>query len=167
MVRLRVFMLAAVTALIAVAETAQAHPVHMSFTEVRSGNNRTLEVFVRVFADDFSTAAARYSRSRLDSGQIIDRARGFAYLTSRLQMKDSQGSRVVLSPCGVTRVSETLRFCLRASVSAGSGSYQLSNTLLTELFDDQVNVVQSVAGKRRDSRMFVRGDGWKRIGTRP
>lgn len=161
------FVLAAILVSIVVGETAHAHPVHMSHTEVRVRDKRTLEISVRVFADDFSTAAARFTRTPIDSGQVIGFARGFVYLTSRLQMKDSQGSTVALRSCGVTRVDETLRFCLRASLPQEGGSYQLSNTLLTELFEDQVNVVQSVAGNRRESRMFVRGDGWKRLRTRP
>jgi hypothetical protein len=140
-----------------------AHPIHMSVTEIRfSKGGDAVDVTVKVFADDFSTAAARFTKSHLDSGKIIDRSRGYAYLLHNVRFANGPGT-IPLRPCGVTRNGETLTFCLRASVQGDLKSLRLANTLLTEIFSDQVNVVQSVNGRRRSSRMFVRGDGWKSI----
>jgi hypothetical protein len=142
---------------------AMAHPVHMTLTEVRpAGANGRIEIMVKVFTDDFSTAAARYTKSHLDSGRAIDRRRGLAYLLSRLRLAN-RNSAIPLTPCGVTISGDALIFCLHATSTGSPTGLRVSNTLMTELFDDQVNVVQAVVGKRRTSRMFVRGDGWKSV----
>ena len=152
---------ALVAALFAPPQTALAHPIHMSVTQVRIDSKaNTLDLVVKVFADDFSTAAARYTRSRIDSGKVIDGERGFAYLRSRMRLA-SRTAIIPLRPCGVTQSGQTLLFCLRARVSADSKSLRLSNQLMMDLFNDQVNVVQSAEGRRRSSRIFVRGDGSK------
>ena len=38
----------------------------------------------------------------------------------------------------------------------------LSDQMLCELFDDQINIVQTVAGTNRASMLFTKGDGAKR-----
>ena len=161
MVALRIA-ITAVAAMVVAPLTAHAHPIHMSVTEVRFAQRTSVDITVKVFADDFSTAAARYTRSHIDSGKVIDRTRGFAYLMSRVRLGNRAGS-IPLRPCGVTEAGETLLFCLRADVVGDAGSLKLSNGLMTDLFSDQVNVVQTTAGKKRSSRMFVRGDGWKSL----
>ena len=139
-----------------------AHPLHMSFTEVRRvEGNTSIELSIRVFADDFSTAAARHSRARLDSSQIIDQRRAFAYVLANLRLSGANGAPVALMPCGMSRTNETLQLCVRARVSPSTKSLRIANTMMTDLFADQVNVVQSVGTRSRTSRMFVKGDGWK------
>ena len=157
--------LVALAAMLAVpVARACAHPVHMTFTEMRfGGRGNTVELLVKVFADDFSTAAARYTRSHLDSGKVIDDSRGFAYLQSRVRL-GNRSATIPLTPCGVRTQGETLVFCLRGTTTGNGTALRMSNSLLTDLFNDQVNVVRSVQGRRRSSRMFVRGDGWKPIG---
>jgi hypothetical protein len=145
-------------------ERAFAHPLHMSFTEVRLADaGRTLELSVRVFTDDFSVAAARYSRAALKGDSVIDARSGIAYLRSRIRVGSGKEAPVPLVPCGVTRTADMLRFCFRATLASPGKSVQIANAVLTEMFADQVNVVQSVVGGRRASRMFVRGDGWKKV----
>ena len=65
-------LLAGATFITARPDAALAHPIHMSVTEVRFIESRkTLELSVRVFANDFSAAAARYSRTRLGADSLI------------------------------------------------------------------------------------------------
>ena len=151
----------AVTLLVAApGERAVAHPIHMSFTEIRFiESGKSLELSVRVFADDFQTAAARYSLAR---GLAHD-VREFSYLHANIRIIGNGGPPISLVPCGVERTGDMLRFCLRARAISSGKKFRISNTLMTELFDDQVNVVQSITGNRRASRIFVGGDGWKAI----
>ena len=44
---------------------------------------------------------------------------------------------------------------------AGIAEIRMRNTVMTELFSDQVNVVQTLQGSARASRLFVRGDSFK------
>lgn len=144
--------------------TAGAHPIHMSFTEARYvDGNRTLQLWVRVFANDFAAAAARKSGIRLTRDSVIDPAIGTAYLMQSLQLFGPDGHAVKLISCGVKRVNDTLSFCLQATAPEGMQRMRLRNSVMTELFGDQVNVVQTVDGGARASRLFVRGDGLKTI----
>ena len=144
--------------------TAGAHPIHMSFTEARYvDGNRTLQLWVRVFASDFAAAAARKSGIRLSRDSVIDPAIGTAYLIQSLQLVRPDGHAVNLISCGVKRVNDTLSFCLQATAPEGMQRMRLRNSVMTELFGDQVNVVQMVHGGTRASRLFVRGDGLKTL----
>jgi hypothetical protein len=144
-------------------QVASAHPIHMSFTEIRlpAKAAATIEISVRVYANDFSAAAARHTRTRLGGDSTISAEKGYAYLMSTFRVIDRKAARLPLTGCGVTRMGDMLRFCLRANVSAGGAPVRVANSIMTELFPDQVNVVQSLNGGRRSSRMFLRGDGWK------
>ena len=54
-----------------------------------------------------------------------------------------------------------LSFCLQATVLDDLRTLRMRNTVMTEQFGDQVNVVQTIDGGIRASRLFVRGDGAK------
>ena len=141
---------------------AAAHPIHMSFTEARySENGTTLQLLVRVFANDFAAAAARRARIRLARDSVIDTPNAVAYLAEKLQLIGEDGHPIQLVVCGTKRVDQMLFFCLQARASQGTQKLRILNSVMTELFDDQVNVVQTVTGAARASRLFVRGDGLK------
>jgi len=142
--------------------TAAAHPIHMSFTEARRVDaNRMLQLWVRVFANDFAAAAARSSGTHLGPDSAIAPAVGIAYLQRNLQVFGSNGRALNLTPCGVKRTNDMLLFCLQTGVPFSQA--RMRNSIMTELFSDQVNVVQTVEGGRRASRLFVRGDGPKML----
>ncbi len=141
---------------------AAAHPIHMSFTEIRINAAKSIELSVRVFTDDFSVAAARHSGTRLAADSVIDSRHGVAYLLAKIRVVGKSGQPVRLVPCGVARTSDMLRYCFRA-ILPSAGPVRVANSVMNEMFADQVNVVQSITGKKRASRMFVRGDGWKAL----
>jgi hypothetical protein len=141
---------------------ASAHPIHMSFTEARYvDGKRTLQLWVRVFANDFAAAAARRSGTRLSRDSVIDPTAGIAYLTQNLQLVAANGQAVKLLSCGVKRLNDMLSFCFQASARDGMRNLRMRNSVMTELFGDQVNVVQTIDGSTRENRLFVRGDGLK------
>ena len=143
---------------------AEAHPIHMSFTEARYvDGNRTLQLWVRVFANDFAAAAARRSGIRLSRDSVIDYTVGTAYLTQNLQLVRADGQAMNLVSCGVKRASDMLLFCLQVAAPDGMQNMKMRNSVMMEVFGDQVNVVQTVNGGARASRLFVRGDGLKAL----
>ncbi len=160
MVRLCLTLALAIASLLP--SSAAAHPIHMSFTEIRITSSKSVELSVRVFTDDFSVAAARHAGIRLGADSIIDARSGAAYLLAKIRVSGKSGPPIRLIPCGVARTSDMLRYCFRAVLPA-AGPVRVANSVMNEMFDDQVNVVQSITGKKRASRMFVRGDGWKAL----
>lgn len=136
----------------------------MSFTEARYvDGNRTLQLWVRVFANDFAAAAARRSGIRLSRDSVIDYAVGTAYLKQSLQLVRADGRAMSLVSCGVKRANVMLLFCLQVTAPDGMQKMKMRNSVMTELFSDQVNVVQTVNGGVRASRLFVGGDGLKAL----
>jgi hypothetical protein len=144
--------------------SAAAHPIHMSFTEARYlAGGRTLQLWVRVFANDFAAAAARKSGTRLSRDSVIDPNIGAAYVAQNIQLVRADGQPLILVSCGVKRVNDMLLFCMQATSMGGTQQVRMRNSVMTELFSDQVNVVQTVDGGTRASRLFVRGDGLKAL----
>jgi hypothetical protein len=143
---------------------AAAHPIHMSFTEARYvDGNRTLQLWVRVFATDFAAAAARRSGIRLGRDSVIDPPAGIVYLIQSVQLFGSDGRALNLLTCGVKRMNDMLWFCLMTNKPETFQKMKMRNSIMTELFSDQVNVVQTLDGASRASRLFVRGDGVKAL----
>lgn len=142
--------------------SAMAHPIHMSYTEARySAANQTLQLWVRVYANDFAAAAARKVGVRLGRDSVIDPKVGALYLTQNIQLIGADGHRLNVVSCGARRAGDMLLFCIQATSVAGIAEIRMRNTVMTELFSDQVNVVQTLQGSARASRLFVRGDSFK------
>ena len=134
-----------------------AHPLHTSLAElVYSPSARTVQVSLRVFVDDFASAVIRGKPAAPDAPVIVpaDTAM-FRYVTRRFTLFDRAGRVVPLRWCGVRRVGEQLFVCLRASAVASPAGGRIRNTLLTELFTDQVNIVQASYGGRRRTLLFT------------
>jgi hypothetical protein len=53
--------------------------------------------------------------------------------------------------------------CLEAGVPPDAGTLSVRNTMLCELYEDQVNVVQGSVGGARRSVLSVRGDHFKAL----
>lgn len=142
---------------------AFAHPIHMSYTEVRySPATSSIEISIRVYANDFSAAAARRARVSLRADSTIDGRNALDYMRQNFQITDASGKALNPVSCGVVRAQDMLKFCFRLP-SRRDAALRVRNTVMTELFSDQVNVIQSVGSKGRTSRLFVRGDGWKEL----
>lgn len=116
---------------------------------------------LRVYTNDFSAAAANHARVRLGSDSLIDVQSALSYIRANVAVVTESRHPIALIPCGVNRAKDMLHFCFK-SKGALKG-IRIRNTLMTELFGDQVNVVQSVIGQKRSSRLFVKGDGLKAI----
>ncbi|MEO7522302.1 MAG: DUF6702 family protein [Gemmatimonas sp.] len=143
---------------------ASVHPLHTTLAQLQyDASRRELTVSLRVFTDDFSAAVSRHARARLAAGASPPVAAMYRYVTSRFILTDAAGKPVSLDGCGVRRASELLFICLRASVATPPTGMRLRNALLVEWFDDQVNIVQYVAGSARRTTMFTPGDGAKRL----
>jgi hypothetical protein len=136
----------AVVALIAALVT---HPLHTTLTQVAYREaDRTLELTVRTFADDFRAAL---------KADVTDSAAA-AYLRSTVTVFDRSGRALALSWCGLRRVEDAFLFCLRASAPEGLKGLRVRVAILFERYDDQINIVQASNGGRRTALLFLPGD---------
>ena len=129
-----------------------AHPLHTTLTQLAYRDaDRTVEVTVRVFADDFRAALAR---------DVTDSAAA-AYLRSTLTLTDRAGRPLAVVWCGMKRTGDLLWLCLRAPAPRGLSGLRVRVAVLFDRYDDQINIVQAIFEGRRVVLLFTRGDASK------
>ena len=128
-----------------------AHPLHTTMTELTEERaHGVVRATIRVFADDFGKAR----------GQTPE----LGYVTSMFGFTDRTGRQLVMRSCGTRSTGELLWICVEASSADGLAALRVRNGMLSDLFDDQVNVVQGTVGGARRSLLFTKGDRAKPIG---
>ena len=152
------------TALIATPIRGDAHPLHTTLTEVTvdSAMHR-VRVMVRVFADDFGTAVTRQAHL---AAAPVGRAWSDAadrYVSTAVSITDRTNRPVALRSCGTRRSADLLWICLEGTTLESPLELRGRNSMLCDLFSDQVNIVQFVAGAQKHSVLFTRGDGVRRL----
>lgn len=144
---------------------ASAHPLHSTMSELTEDRaHGVVRAMIRVFADDFGTAAERATRTRLPAslGASWDVA-ALNYVSTTFGFSDRSGRALPLRSCGTKRTADLLWICVEANSTDGLGALKVRNVMLSDLFDDQVNVVQASVGGARRSLLFTRGDRPKAI----
>lgn len=153
----------AITALSA--RPARAHPLHTTITELSEDRaSGVVRATIRVFADDFGAAVSRARRGGLPAaaGAQWD-ATALGYLATTFGFLDRAGRALPMHTCGTRRTGELLWICVETSSPSGLAALQVRNAMLSELFADQVNVVQVSLNGARRSLLFTKGDRAKSI----
>jgi hypothetical protein len=140
----------------------RAHPLHTTLVQLTyDAHAHVLEGSIRVFAVDFAAAVAKHAGAKAPGDDRVADAAAFAYVSSTFRFVDAGGRAVPLTWCGSRRANDLLWLCVRATSAAAPSALRLSDQMLCELFDDQINIVQSVAGEKHTSMLFTKGDGAK------
>lgn len=128
-----------------------AHPLHTTMTELTEDRlHAVVRATIRVFADDFGKAKGQTSE--------------LAYVASSFSFTDRSGRQLALRSCGTRSTGELLWICVEATSAEGLAALRVRNDMLTNLFDDQVNVVQGTVSGARRSLLFTKGDRPKPLG---
>ena len=146
-------------AIVSVPREAEAHPLHTTLVQLTYDQpSRALTGSIRVFAADFAAAIAKRGGTNVPDDDRVTDAAAFSYVSSTFRLTDAAGRAVTLEWCGSRRVGDLLWLCVRARGTAAPSTLQLSDQMLCELFDDQINIVQTVSGERHASALFTKGD---------
>ena len=141
---------------------ADAHPLHTTLVQLTYDERvRVLESTIRVFAGDFAAAVAKHRGAATPNDDRVSDADAWAYVSSTFRVTDAGGRAVALVWCGSRREGDVVWLCVRASNVAPPNTLKLSDQMLCELFEDQINIVQSAAGSKHTSMLFTKGDGAK------
>lgn len=126
--------------------TLWLHPMHVSVTEIEyDEKDKALEIMMRVFIDDFeNTLRQSLSEPELD---ILQPKKGKTtddltreYLSGRFSIKlDNKAQKVTY--LGHEREGEAFIFYLEVENVRKWETIQVRNSIITELFDDQSNLV--------------------------
>ena len=137
-----------------------AHPLHTSFAQVTFDTRaRTVEVSLRVFVDDYTSAAESWAR-----GNVARSASPLAgYAVASFALHESNGRTIALQSCGDKRVGDLMWLCLRGQITRSPSGASVISRILFERFEDQVNVVQTAYDGRKSNLLFTSDDKEKRI----
>lgn len=143
-------------------QTADAHPLHTTITEiVEDGAHGTVRATVRVFMDDLATMVKKTTNGRVSPASAAEwDLASQAYIRSAFGLRDKSGRDLPLKSCGVRRTGDLFWYCFEAAVPAAA-LLQVHANVLCDLYDDQVNVVQATVGGSRHSLLFTKGDKFK------
>lgn len=146
-------------AIAASARVASAHPLHTTLVQLTyDERTRTMESSIRVFASDFAAAVAKRKGVTAPSADLVSDHDAMTYVSATFLVSDASGHAVPLAWCGSRRAGDVLWLCVRVMNTAPPNAVMISDQMLCELFDDQVNIVQTTEGAKRASMLFTKGD---------
>jgi hypothetical protein len=141
------------------AATAFSHPLHTTLTEITTASDGSVQIVLRAFIDDFSAAVTRRAPPQANPIPAPSDSATARYLGETIVLTDAGGRRVPLRIAGMRRTDDLLWITLRAPTLRSPVGARLTNRVLFERWDDQVNIVQTAIGARRQTLLFTKRDG--------
>jgi hypothetical protein len=147
------------------APLTSAHKFHTSFAEADyNEQERSLQITLRTFPDDLINILTRRAGQPVS---LDDKKRAaaltFTYLQEVFQLQDARGRAVKLSWVGMEAGVDNVWLYFEARMPAGIAGAQLSDRWLTDLYEDQINLVNIRAGERKLALTFEHGTGFQPI----
>jgi hypothetical protein len=134
------------------------HPMHTAVTEIAyDASTTSAAIRIRVFADDFT------SELHAQPGTAAGDSATVRYVTSGLSIVDRRGKQLPLRWQGAGRAGDVLVLRFDAAAPAGLTGARVASTLLSERFEDQVNIVRATYGGRTRTLLFTRGEPAKSL----
>ncbi|MDB5025137.1 MAG: hypothetical protein JWP78_2892 [Mucilaginibacter sp.] len=131
------------------------HPIHVSTTNISfNKQDGKLEIICTIFTDDFEAALVKQYNKKTDLNKAEMHAAMDVlvrnYVTSHLQIKVSP-SALPLSYLGFEINKEATDVYLESDKIAAVKKIDVDNSLLHNLFDDQINIVHIIVNGVRKS----------------
>jgi hypothetical protein len=143
------------------ARPAWSHPIHTTLTEISLGpGDRTMQFTIRAFADDFSAAVAKHAKKPRPADYTVPDADIISYVASAISVEAS-GKTVPFTWAASRRAGDVIWVTFTVPSVHALRGVRMASTLLFELYDDQVNIVQTSVDGRHRSMLFTAGDGKK------
>jgi hypothetical protein len=133
-----------------------AHPLHSSVTEVCADGRGSVQVAIRLYADDLRSATGVADRLPPDSAVA-------RYVRGRFALRDGSDRPVLLRWDGLTRHDDAVVIRLQGTLTGGLAGARVTDLLLTERFRDQVNVVRASWPGGSATLLFTHGDVGKAV----
>lgn len=155
------------------------HKVHVSVAQLEyNQKSQSVEITVRVFADDLENAVSQHAKRpvKIDPATANkDKRVGeaiLAYLRNSFELKSKTGTPVKLTWIGMEWQVDMYWLYVEGKLPAipahanGLDGAQLRNKIFCDLFDDQVNIVNTKIHEKQVGLMFEAKDGFKIITDR-
>ncbi len=164
------FLVFASVVLLQVMPGTSAHKFHVSVSQIEyHAPSRSAKLMIRVFADDLETAITRHAgrpvkiqgvqlAGNREVGELIH-----GYLLDKLDLKTNAGRPVQLSWSGLEAQADVVWLYVEGRLPGGLTGARLRNRLFCELFEDQVNIVNTKHRQQTIGLMFEPKDDYKVI----
>jgi len=137
------------------------HDFHTSLAEVRyNPAERTLEVSLRVFTDDLESALSKDNAGKIIRVTDDPAADPFLknYLSRYFSVIDAANRRKPVSLLGKEITVDVTWIYFEVREVESLAGKRLQNAVLTELFDDQINMVNFITPKGKRTFLFKPGE---------
>ena len=140
------------------ASPAPAHPFHVTVTEINhNAAEKSLEISCKIFTDDFEKILAKNYKAKVDLINPPDKSKMDSlvkkYVFSHLSIKVN-GKPVGFSYVGFENESEAAYGYIEVLNVPAVSKLEITNTLLFDMFDDQLSIMHiTVGGNRKSSRL--------------
>jgi hypothetical protein len=147
------------------APAASLHKFYTSLAQVEyNAGEKTVEVTLRVFADDLELALKRRAGREVRLDRTQDAAQlVLAYLRDTFEIKNRGGQSKTLKWVGMELRAGVAWLYFEAEMPEGLAGARLRDHVLFELFDEQVNTASVRYPDARGDLVFVRGDGERAV----
>jgi len=133
------------------------HPIHVSVTEINhNAADKTLEISVRIFTDDFEKVLAQNYKTRVDlinpDKKAMDKLVS-DYIKTNLTIR-ADSKPVNFSYLGFEKEDEVINSYLQVDNITTVTKIELVDKLMHDLFTDQTNLIHvTVGGKRKSMKL--------------
>ena len=137
---------------------AKKHPFHVSVVEINhNATDKTLEISCKIFTDDFEKVLRQNYNTKAD---LMNPANVKAmdtlvkkYILSHVAIS-ADGKPVSLSYLGFERENEAVYSYVEVSNISAVKKMDITNKLMQDLFDDQLNIMHvTVGGERKSNKL--------------
>lgn len=138
--------------------SAAPHPFHVSVTEIdHNATEKTLEISCKIFTDDFESILAKNYNTKVDLINPPNKAAMDSlvkkYIFSHLSIRVN-GRPVSFTYIGYENEKEAAYGYIEVSNVPSVSKLDITNTILFDKFDDQMNIMHvKVAGNRKSYKL--------------
>jgi len=115
------------------------HDFHSSLTNIEQVNGR-YEITLRLFSDDLEKAVSAFAKKKVNLEELESEGLLQNYLTRNLKIQSIGSSRINWEWIGYEAGPEATKIYLEYKAK-DNASLTVRSTLLTEMYDDQQNIV--------------------------
>jgi hypothetical protein len=131
------------------------HPFHVSVVEINhNATDKNLEISCKIFTDDFEKVLAQNYKTKTDLINPPNKAAMDSlvkkYVLSHLSIAIN-GKPVTLSYLGFENDKEAAYSYFEVNNTTSASKIDITNNLMYDLFDDQVNIMHVIVGGSRKS----------------
>lgn len=134
---------------------AIAHDIHVSVIEVKEKTTGEFDISVRIFLDDLMNACGLIPGAALPEGYSSSDDLIEKYLDQHLQFTvDGERQTLIYKESNADQMSVWIDLSFKNQDITETSHIQIENTILLDLFDDQLNLFHVSRGGKRKSYSF-------------